>query len=127
MPSNAALRRCTRPPSTTRSGPPPRRLIEEAAGVVGNVLVVGEGLGDNERIHVARYNRRGQPRQDLVREYLDVHYPRDSGARRLMGLPDARLVHIPDLYTEDERKRSPVYNEFLPRVGLHKGLYTRFD
>ena len=102
-------------------------LIEEAAGVAGNVLVVGEGLGDNERIHVARYNYRGQPRQDLVREYLDVHYPRDSGARRLMGLPGARLVHIPDLYTEDERKRSPVYNEFLPRVGLHKGLYTRFD
>ena len=106
---------------------PTAALIEEAAGVAGNVLVAGEGLGDNERIHFARYHHRGQPRQDLVREYLDVHYPHDTGARRLMGLPDARLVHIPDLYTEDERKRSPVYNEFLPRVGLHKGLYARFD
>ena len=105
---------------------PTAALIEEAAGVAGNVLVVGEGLGDNERIHFARYNHRGQPRQDLVREYFDVHYPHDTGARRLMGLPGT-LVHIPDLYTEDERKRSPVYNEFLPRVGLHKGLYARFD
>ena len=106
---------------------PTAALIEETAGVAGNVLVAGEGLGDNERIHFARYHHRGQPRQDLVREYLDVHYPHDTGARRLMGLPGARLVHIPDLYTEDERKRSPVYNEFLPRVGLHKGLYARFD
>ena len=106
---------------------PTAALIEEAAGVAGNVLVAGEGLGDNERIHFARYHYRGQPRQDLVREYLDVHYPHDTGARRLMRRPEGRLVHIPDLYTEDERKRSPVYNEFLPRVGLHKGLYARFD
>ena len=107
--------------------PPAAALIADAVGTIGNVLVVGEGTGDDERIYLARYQQRDQPRGDLVREYFDIHYPHDTGIQRLMGKANGQLVHIPDLYTEDERKKSPLYNEFLPRVGLHNGLYTRFD
>ena len=102
-------------------------LIAEAIGTVGNALVVGKGLGNDEHIYFASYSYRGEPRQDLVREYFDVHYPHDTGIRRLMGRPDGRLVPIPDLYTADEQKTSPVYNEILRRMGVQNGLYARID
>ena len=47
--------------------------------------------------------------------------------RRLMELPEGRLVHIPDLYTEDERKTSPAYNEGLRHVIARNGLTVHFD
>ena len=102
-------------------------LIDEACGVGGSGLVVGEGSGGAARIHFARLLYRGEPRPDLAREYLDVHYPHDAGMRRLMGRPEGRLVHLPDLYTEDELKTSPVYNEGWRRLGARKGLSVHFD
>ena len=72
-------------------------VIEEAVGAVGNALVVGEGTGDDERVHVARYLRRGEPRQDLAREYFDVHYPNDAVVHHHMARPDGGLVDIPNL------------------------------
>ena len=60
-------------------------LITDAVGSVGNALVVGEGTGDDERIYLARYQHRGETRQDLVREYFDIHYPQDTGIRRLIA------------------------------------------
>ena len=47
--------------------------------------------------------------------------------RCLMGKPAGRLVHLPDLYTEDELKTSPVYNEGWRRLGARNGLNVHFD
>ena len=102
-------------------------LIDEACGMVGNGLVVGERSGGEDRIHFARYLYHGESRQDLAREYFDVYYPQDAGMRRLMGRPEGRLVHIPDLYTEEERKTSPVYNEGWRHVIAQNGLTVHFD
>ena len=63
-------------------------LIDEACGTRGNALTVGEGTGGGDRIHFARLLSRGECRQDLAREYFDVHYPHDAGMRRLMDRPE---------------------------------------
>ena len=102
-------------------------LIDAACGAIGNALVVGEDVGDDVRISFAGYYRRGERRQDLEREYFDLYYPHDERVPRLRQLPDSRLVHVPDLYSEQELKTSPVYNEGLRRIGSQRGLNVRLD
>ena len=41
---------------------------------------------------------------------------------RFRQLPARRLVHITDLYTTEELKTSPTYNELLARAGMQDGL-----
>lgn len=101
--------------------------IDEACGTRGSSLVVGERSGGKNRIHFARLLYRGECRDDLAREYFDVHYARDTGMRRLMDHPEGRLVHLPDLWTEEERKTSPVYNEGYRRLRARNGLNAHFD
>ena len=50
-----------------------------------------------------------------------------SGMRRLTGRPEGRLVHLPDLYTEEERKTSAVYNEGWGRLVARNGLKVHFN
>ena len=102
-------------------------LIDEACGIGGSALVIGEGFGDDVRVHFARYLYRGERRQDLEREYFEVYHPHDEAMPRLRQLPDSQLVHVPDLYTDKEKKTSPVYNEALPRLGGQNGRSVRFD
>ena len=102
-------------------------LIEEAVGFHGNALIVGEGFDDDVRLNFARFLRRGDSCEDLGREYFKVYYPHDEAVPRIRRLPHGQLVHAADLYTEDERKTSPTYNESMPRSGSEKGLFARFD
>ena len=102
-------------------------LIEEAVGSGGNVVGVGEGSGEVPRVVFTRWLRRGEDRQEQAREYFDVYYPHDEAAPRMARLPHGRLVPLRDLYSEDERKASQVYNEVWPRFGNQNSLYTRFD
>ena len=102
-------------------------LIEETVGYRGNTLAVGEGLGDDVRIVFARFLERGESREELGREYMEVYHAQDEAVPRIRRLPHCGLAHTPDLYTEEERKTSPTWNEFMPRSGTRNGLYTRFD
>ena len=70
-------------------------LIDEACGLTGNGLMVGEGPKDDERVS------------------------------RFRQLPARRLVHVTDLYTAEELKTSPTYNELLPRAGMQDSLNVR--
>ena len=101
-------------------------LIDEACGIGGNAVTVGEGTGGGDRIHYVRLLSRGACRQELAREYFEVHYPNDAGMRRLMDRPEGRLVHLPDLWTEDERRTSPVYNEGWRRLEAQDGVNAHF-
>ena len=101
-------------------------LIEETIGVAGSALVVGEGF-DDVRIYFARYLRRGESAEDEAREYFNVYHPQDEGMPRLRRLPHGRLVRVRDVYTEDELKTSPAYNEGKRLLGNRNGLYVRFD
>ncbi len=86
-------------------------LIEEAVGIDGNLVGVSEGSGEDLRVLFTRWLRRGEDRQEQAREYFDVYYPHDEAVPRMARLPHGRLVPLRDLYSEDERKASQVYNE----------------
>ena len=77
-------------------------LIDEACGLTGNGLMVGEGPKNDVRgLFVGLYYR-GQRREDLEREYLKTYHPIDERVPRFRQLPARRLVHITDLYTAEE-------------------------
>ena len=100
-------------------------LIDEACGLTGNGLMVGEGPKNNVRgVFVGLYYR-GQRREDLEREYLENYHAIDERVPRFRQLPARRLVHINDLYTAEELKTSPTYNEILPRAAMQDGLNVR--
>lgn len=65
--------------------------------------------------------------QDLERGYFDDFYARDERVPRLRQALAGQLVHVPDLYTEEELKTSPAYNEGARRLGSQNGLNVRFD
>ena len=102
-------------------------LIDDACGMTGNELVVAEGLGDDVEIRFARFYQRGERRADLERAYFDHYHPWDERLPRLRKLPDGRLVHVTDLYTERELKTSRVYNEGLRQSGAQHSLNVRLD
>ena len=102
-------------------------LIEEAVGADGHSLTVGEGFGDDVRVYFARFLYRGEGDPERVREYFDVYHPSDIGLPRLRRRPHGQLVHIPDLYAEDELKTSASYHEGLRLIGCRNGLTVRFD
>ena len=97
-------------------------LIDEACGITGNGLMVAEGPKNDVRgLFVGLYYR-GQRREDLEREYLEHYHAIDERVPRFRQLPARRLVHITDLYTAEELKTSPIYNEILRRAGMQDGL-----
>ena len=102
-------------------------LIDEACGITGNTLLVGEGPKDDLRVLFVGLYYQGQRREDLEREYLEVYHPIDERIPRFRQLPDSRLAHIADLYTAEELKTSPTYNEILLRAKYQNGLNVRLD
>ena len=109
------------------SWPAVSALIDEACGLCGNALMVGEGPKENVRaIFVGGYQR-GQRRRDLEREYLENYHPTDERVPRVRQLPDGALAHVNELFTGEEMKTSPTYNELLPRADLQNSLTARLD
>ena len=103
-------------------------LIDEACRAKGNTLVFGDGRSrEDVRIFFAGFYFRGQRHRELEREYFDVYHPLDERLPRLRRLPDGRLVHVAELYTDDEVKTSPTYNEMLPRGHARNSLNVRLD
>ena len=68
---------------------------------------------------------RGERREDLQREYLATYHPHDERVPRHRQLPDSRVVPARDLFSAEESKTSPTYNEFLPRVSGQNCLNVR--
>ena len=102
-------------------------LIDEACGATGNVLLVGEGpIDDCRDIFVGIYCR-GQRREEWERAYMKDYYPIDELVPRQRQLPESQLVHTTDLYTAEELKTSPTYNEALLAAKHQNGLRVRLD
>ena len=102
-------------------------LIDEACGITGNALLVGEGPPDDIRVLPVGLYYRGQRREDLERDYVENYHPIDERVPRFRQLPDSLLVHVPDLYTAEELKTSPTYNEITLRSHYQDGLNVRLD
>ena len=102
-------------------------LIDEACGLKGNALWVGEGpMGDRRVLACGSYYR-GLRRTDLEREYLEVYHPINEAVPRQLQLPEGLLVQIKDLFTPEEKKTSRAYNEGLHRVKYQNGLSALLD
>ena len=103
-------------------------LIDEACGIKGNMLVYGSGTShDDVVIHLARLCYRGARNEALERRYFEEYYPRDERVPRFRTLPDSRLVHVSELYTDEEKKTSAAYNEALPLSDTQNCLSVRMD
>ena len=102
-------------------------LIDEACGMAGNTVMVGEGPKDDVRALFVGAYCRGQRYQDLEREYLESYYPTDERVPRVRRLPDGRLAHVKELYTTEELKTSPTYNELMGRFERQNSLNVRLD
>ena len=102
-------------------------LIDEACEAEGNAVLVGEGPEQDVRAHMVGLYYRGERREDLEREYLEVYHSTDEFVPRFRRQPYGRLVRRADLCTEDELKASVTFNEFHRRASSQRGLTTRLE
>ena len=102
-------------------------LIDEACGVTGNALMVGEGSKHDNAVRFVGLYYHGHRRADWEREYLDVYHPINEAVPRQLQLPEGHVVPIKDLYTSEELKTSPAYNEVLRRSRHQNGLNVLLD
>ena len=107
-------------------------LIDEACGTKGNHLVIvdrharGPDRGIPEWLFDECYFR-GEPRPEFGREYVEDFFPHDERVPRLMQLPDRRVTHVSDLYSERELKTSATYNDLLRRTECQSSLHLRMN
>ena len=102
-------------------------LIDAACGMQGNALMIRAGPQDANRVSYVGLYYRGQRRADWEREYLSVYYPINESVPRIRRLPDSRVVPTAALYTAQELRTSPTYNEAFPRGQAQAGLSVRLD
>ena len=103
-------------------------LIDDAFRAKGNSLVFGRGrTEEGVQIFSARFFRGGERLRESEREYFGVYHPVDERLPLLRLLPDSRIVRVADLYTDEELRTSPAYNEALAKGHLQNGLNVRLD
>ena len=102
--------------------------IDEACAIKGNNLVVARhDGGDGAQLLFQAGYHRGEPRPDFDRDYVENYYATDERVPRMMRLADLQWAPMRALYSEDERKTSPTYNEAMPRYGAQDGLNARMN
>ena len=103
-------------------------LIDEALRAHGGNMVFGDGGSEEDiRIYFAWSFFRGERHRDLERDYFENYYALDERVPRLRHLPDSRLFHITELYTEEELKTSAAYNEAMARGHTRNSINVRLD
>ena len=103
-------------------------LIDDALGAHGSSMVFGDGCSEEDiQIYFAWDFFRGQRDGDRERWYFENYYALDERVPRLRHLPDSRLVHVTDLYTEEELKTSAAYNEALARGHAQNSISVRLE
>ena len=102
-------------------------LIDEVLGTKGNALLIAASVERESPMLFAAGYYRGERRPELEREYLEDYHPWDERVDRLRRLPDSKLVHITQLYSEQQLKTSRSYNEFSGRSNGQNSLNVRMD
>lgn len=103
-------------------------LIDEALGTHGSTLLFGAGDSEEEiRIHFSWTHFRGERQRDLERRYYTDYYLRDERVPRLRHAPDSRLFHVPQLYTDAERRTSAAYNALSRFAHAGNAIDVRLD
>ena len=100
-------------------------LIDVALGAKGGNLIFAPADGSAE-IFFSKCYFRGTDRSEWRREYFRDYYDGDEHIPRLRALPDGKIAHIRDLFSERELRTSRMYNEFLARCDGRDSLSVRF-
>ena len=101
-------------------------LIDEAVGATGSTVMYGEEISKaHSEIYFSRTCFRGVDRSEWQRKYFRDYYAEDGYVLRVRALPDAKIVRVADVFSEQERKTSRMYNEALARCGGQNGLTMR--
>ena len=111
---------------TRRPAEPHRPRPAQCPRSSGNILTVGdEPSKGNIDIFFTRWYCRGEDRSAWQREYFRDYYAEDEHLPRMRRLPDGKIVPVAELFSEQERKTSRMYNEALVRFEGRKGLIAR--
>ena len=103
-------------------------LIDEALGTHGSSVALGDGESEEDyRVYFMWTCLRGQRRPDLERLWFETHYPLDQGIPSLRRQPFNRLVHVTDLYTEEELRTSASYNALRTLARAGNGINVRLE
>ena len=103
----------------------PASMINESIRTHANNLVMGQGYSAADaEISFLQTCYGSQRRRDVEERYLTHFFRRDEAAPRVLWLPDGQLTPTGQLYTEQEKKTSPVYNGSRK---IQNGLYVRLD
>ena len=103
-------------------------LIDEALGTHGSAMAFGEGTTyEDTKIYFSWFYSRGQRHVELERAYFEQYWRGDERIPRLWYLPDSRLFHNTQLYTEQELKTSTAYNELLVHCHGGNAINVRLD
>ena len=102
-------------------------LIDDAISTIGHSLTYVEvGPEGQSDIWLSQFFVDSERREDLRQLYFGDYFKRDEAIPRLAGLRDGELVHKADLYTDLEKKRSPVY-AFRTQQYTEDGLFMAID
>ncbi|MDE0332803.1 MAG: LuxR C-terminal-related transcriptional regulator [Nitrospinae bacterium] len=103
-------------------------LIDDTLGVRGNSFAVGDVLPEKEILfYFAGIFIHGERRHELEREYFEYYFSLDERVPRVRQLSDSQLIHMSELYSEEELKTSVVYNDYLNRVHAQNSMNFRLD
>ncbi len=103
-------------------------LIHDTLGVCGSTMAFSEGASEEDiRIYFARVFYGGERHWELERLYFGTYYPIDERIPRFRTLPDGRLFHNTDLYTEQELKTSEAYHALGTYGRARNAVNVRLD
>ena len=94
----------------------------------GSSMAFSEGVSDDDvRIYFAWTFYGGERHWELERLYFGTYYPIDERIPRFRKLPDGRLFHNTDLYTEQELKTSEAYHALGTYGRARNAINVRLD
>ena len=100
-------------------------LIDEACRTMGNQVVLRNNFPGRTGVLFARFCLRGQRHKEAELEYYSRFFATDEHVPRLWRLPDSRIVHVTELFSEEELKTSPTYNEGMAWFHAQNALKVR--
>ena len=102
--------------------------MNQAVGSTSNALTFGDESPKGDiRIFFAKCIARGEDRSDWVRKYFRDYHATDEHLPRLRALPSGKIVPVAEQFSQEERRTSRTYNEWLVRTEGQKGLHIRLD
>ena len=127
MHSSRSWTHSTRRCSTTPTGRTPPRSSRRPAGRGANFLTFEDGFPAERHPVLLRedLHSRGKTAHHGWKSTFGPTTPWTNASRDGRQLPDSKIVHIANLFNEEERRTSIAYNEAAPRFEYENGLNVR--